>query len=117
MDVTHTEVAVLGGGIEGCAVAYYTARLGYKVTVVERGELACGTSSHCDGNILVIDKEPGFDSRMTFTSQQLIDQLAKELPLDFEYRRPGSMHRIRRSALIAWRTLCLKAPDSTAPNS
>lgn len=91
MDVTHTEVAVLGGGIEGCAVAYYTARLGYKVTVVERGELACGTSSHCDGNILVIDKEPGFDSRMTFTSQQLIDQLAKELPLDFEYRRPGSI--------------------------
>ncbi|MCI1858562.1 MAG: FAD-binding oxidoreductase [Sporolactobacillus sp.] len=91
MNMLHTEVAILGGGIEGCAVAYYTAKLGYQVTVVERGELACGTSSHCDGNILVIDKEPGFDSQMTYQSQQLIDQLAKTLPLDFEYRRPGSI--------------------------
>ncbi|RYM05023.1 FAD-binding oxidoreductase [Sporolactobacillus sp. THM7-7] len=91
MNPTHTEVAVLGGGMEGCAVAYYTAKLGYEVTVIERGELACGTSSHCDGNILVIDKEPGFDSQMTYKSQQLIDQLAKELPLDFEYRQPGSI--------------------------
>ncbi|WZY00852.1 FAD-dependent oxidoreductase [Bacillus sp. FSL W7-1360] len=86
-----TEVAVIGGGIIGCAVAYYTAKLGYDVTVIEKGELACGTSSHCDGNVLAIDKEPGFDSQMTLKSQQLLDELAKELPLPFEYRQPGSI--------------------------
>ncbi|UFT98822.1 FAD-binding oxidoreductase [Radiobacillus kanasensis] len=91
MKQLNTEVAIIGGGIVGCAVAYYTARLGYEVTVIEKGELASGTSSHCDGNILAIDKDPGFDSRMALESQRLIGQLVNDLPMDFEYRQPGSI--------------------------
>ncbi|TCP23447.1 sarcosine oxidase subunit beta [Scopulibacillus darangshiensis] len=87
----HTEVAVIGGGIVGCAVAYYTAKRGVAVTIIEKDELASGTSSHCDGNILAIDKDPGFDSQMSLKSQELVDQLAKELSLEFEYRQPGSI--------------------------
>jgi sarcosine oxidase subunit beta len=91
MTGTHAQVAVIGGGIIGCAVAYYTAKAGFEVTVIEKGELASGTSSHCDGNILAIDKEPGFDSKMSLKSQELVDDLAKELPIPFEYRKPGSI--------------------------
>ncbi|WP_077624386.1 NAD(P)/FAD-dependent oxidoreductase [Sediminibacillus massiliensis] len=87
----QTDVAIIGGGIIGCAVAYYASKLGYQVTVIEKNELASGTSSHCDGNILAIDKDPGFDSQMAWESQKLIDQLSKELPLEFEYRLPGSI--------------------------
>lgn len=87
----HTEVAVIGGGIVGCAVAYYTAKLGYDVTIIEKNELAGGTSSHCDGNILAIDKDPGFDSQMSLKSQNLVSELTEELPMPFEYRRPGSI--------------------------
>lgn len=87
----HTEIAVIGGGIIGCAVAYYTAKAGYEVTVIEKDELAAGTSSHCDGNILAIDKDPGFDSQMSLKSQQLVDELSRELALSFEYRQPGSI--------------------------
>lgn len=86
-----TEVAVIGGGIIGCAVAYYTAKAGYSVTVIEKKELASETSSHCDGNILAIDKEPGFDSQMSLKSQNLVDELNRELDLGFEYRQPGSI--------------------------
>lgn len=91
MAVRHTEVAVIGGGIIGCAVAYYTAKHGYDVTIIEKGELASGTSSHCDGNILAIDKEPGFDSQMSLKSQELVADLTKELAMPFEYRQPGSI--------------------------
>jgi sarcosine oxidase subunit beta len=89
--IAHSQVVVIGGGIIGGAIAYYAAKAGMDVTVVERGELACGTSSRCDGNILAIDKDPGFDSQMSLKSQQLVDELSRELEHPFEYRAPGSI--------------------------
>ncbi|TYP78904.1 NAD(P)/FAD-dependent oxidoreductase [Paenibacillus methanolicus] len=85
------EVVIIGGGIIGMAIAYYTAKLGMDVAVVERGEIGGGTSSKCDGNILAIDKDPGFDSQMSLKSQQLIAALVHELDEEFEYRAPGSI--------------------------
>lgn len=85
-----SEVVVVGGGIIGCAIAYYAAREGLEVTLVERGEIGAGTSTRCDGNILAIDKDPGFDSQMSLKSQELVAALARELD-DFEYRAPGSI--------------------------
>jgi len=90
-ETRHSEVAVIGGGIIGSAIAYYTAKAGLEVTVIERGELAGGTSSRCDGNILAIDKDPGFDSQMSLKSQQLVRQLSQELAHPFEYRAFGSI--------------------------
>jgi len=87
----NTEVAVIGAGIVGCSVAYHLAKNGLSVTVIEKGELAGGTSSRCDGNILAIDKDPGFDSQMALISQQLVARLSRELQHPFEYRAPGSI--------------------------
>ena len=53
--------------------------------------MASGTSSRCDGNILAIDKDPGFDSQMSLVSQQLVHELDQELEIKFEYRNPGSI--------------------------
>lgn len=87
----QTDVIIIGGGIIGGAIAYYVAKTGLKVTVIEKNEIASGTSSKCDGNILAIDKDPGFDSQMTLVSQQLVRQLSKELEDPFEYRDRGSI--------------------------
>jgi glycine/D-amino acid oxidase-like deaminating enzyme len=85
------DLVIVGGGIIGAAIAYYAAKSGLKVVLAERGEIAGGTSSRCDGNILAIDKEPGFDSRMSLVSQELVAELARELEDEFEYRAPGSI--------------------------
>lgn len=85
------DVVVIGGGIIGTATAYYLTKLGYDVVVVEKGEIAGGTSSKCDGNILAIDKEPGFDSQMSLKSQELVAELVNDLDEEFEYRAPGSI--------------------------
>ncbi|QNR68410.1 FAD-binding oxidoreductase [Paenibacillus peoriae] len=85
------DLVIVGGGIIGTAIAYYAAKSGMKVVLAERGEIAGGTSSRCDGNILAIDKEPGFDSRMSLVSQELVAELARELEDEFEYRAPGSI--------------------------
>ncbi|NUK31968.1 FAD-binding oxidoreductase [Parageobacillus sp. VR-IP] len=85
------EVIIVGGGIIGSAIAYYVSKSGLSVAVLEKNELASGTSSRCDGNILAIDKDPGFDSQMSLASQKLVDELSKELEHYFEYRAPGSI--------------------------
>ncbi|WP_138752172.1 NAD(P)/FAD-dependent oxidoreductase [Paenibacillus sinopodophylli] len=87
----HADVLVLGGGIIGASVSYFAAKTGLSVAMLERGEIAQGTSSRCDGNILVIDKEPGFDSLMSIESQRIVAELTRELEQSFEYRAPGSV--------------------------
>ncbi len=84
------DVVVVGCGVIGASVAYYLSRTGASVLVIERGDLASGTSSACDGNVLLVDKKPGFDSLMTYESQRLYDSLEQELEHDFCYRRFGS---------------------------
>ena len=90
-NVQHRDVVIIGGGIMGAAIAYYGSKAGLDITVLEKKELASGTSSRCDGNILAIDKDPGFDSQMSVKSQQLVHELDKELEVSFEYRNPGSI--------------------------
>ncbi|MFJ7971872.1 NAD(P)/FAD-dependent oxidoreductase [Psychrobacillus sp. NPDC096389] len=87
----HRDVVVIGGGIIGAAIAYYGSKAGLDMTILEKKELASGTSSRCDGNILAIDKDPGFDSQMSLKSQELVHSLNKELEIPFEYRNPGSI--------------------------
>lgn len=87
----HRDIVVIGGGIMGGAIAHYCAKAGLDIAVLEKKELASGTSSRCDGNILAIDKDPGFDSQMSLKSQQLVHELDNELEIPFEYRNPGSI--------------------------
>lgn len=87
----HAEVAVIGGGIVGCAIAYYLSKAGIDCMLIEKGDLASGTSSRCDGNITIVDKDPGFDSLMSLASQELTAELDKDLNLPFEYRTQGSI--------------------------
>lgn len=87
----HCDVLIIGGGIIGCSIAYYTSKYGRDVTIIEKGEFVSGTSSRCDGNILAIDKDPGFDSQMSLVSQKLVTDLSEELEHSFEYRATGSI--------------------------
>ncbi|MGQ8812490.1 NAD(P)/FAD-dependent oxidoreductase [Bacillus sp. NA_165.1] len=87
----HCDVLIIGGGIIGCSIAYYTSKYGRDVTIIEKEEFVSGTSSRCDGNILAIDKDPGFDSQMSLVSQKLVTDLSEELEHSFEYRAPGSI--------------------------
>ncbi len=54
-----TDVVVIGAGAVGAACAYFLARDGFSVHVVERGQIASGTSGAGEGNVLVSDKEAG----------------------------------------------------------
>lgn len=89
--MSRKKIAVIGAGVIGCSVAYYNAKEGAEVTLIDAGDIADHTSSRCDGNVLVSDKEPGYDAGLTARSQELLDELSRELDYDFEWERRGSM--------------------------
>ncbi|HLR25059.1 MAG TPA: FAD-dependent oxidoreductase [Fodinibius sp.] len=91
MTTKHAELAIIGGGIMGCAIAYYASKAGIDCLLIEKKEIASGTSSRCDGNITIVDKDPGFDSKMSLVSQELTEELKEDLNLPFEYRALGSI--------------------------
>ena len=47
---SHTQVAVIGGGVVGCSVLYHLTKLGCKdVVLLERAELTSGSTWHAAG--------------------------------------------------------------------
>lgn len=91
MERKNFEVAVIGGGIVGSASAYYLAEAGFDTVLIEKNDIASGTSSRCDGNVSIVDKDPGFESEMSLVSQQLIADLNGTLEIPFEFRVHGSI--------------------------
>lgn len=85
------DVVVIGGGIVGAACAYYLARAGASVRVLERGFTASGTSRACDGLILFSDKPTPADLALAMASAGLWAELAQALEMDFEYARRGTI--------------------------
>jgi glycine/D-amino acid oxidase-like deaminating enzyme len=60
-----SDVIVIGAGVIGAATAYFATQQGLTVTVLDKGLPASGTSSACEGNILVSDKELGPELELT----------------------------------------------------
>src|SRR5699024_6877584 len=82
---------IIGGGIIGASIAYYSSKKGLSVGLIEKNTVASGATGECDVNVLLIDNEPGLDSRMPLKSQALIKELSSELEIPFEFRHPGSI--------------------------
>jgi glycine/D-amino acid oxidase-like deaminating enzyme len=82
------KVVVVGAGMVGAACAYYCARAGLDVTVVERGSVAGGTTGAGEGNVLVSDKQPGPELDLASYSVRLWRELASDA---FEYEAKGGL--------------------------
>jgi glycine/D-amino acid oxidase-like deaminating enzyme len=75
----HTaDVVVIGGGIIGCACAYYLARDGHRVVLVERGEIASGAASASGGWVIIQDKETSDQVSLALASRRLYDDLSAD---------------------------------------
>lgn len=73
-----SDVVIIGAGMVGAACAYYAARAGLDVIVVDRGSVAGGTTGAGEGNLLVSDKPPGPELELALLSAQLWRELAAE---------------------------------------
>jgi 4-methylaminobutanoate oxidase (formaldehyde-forming) len=107
---SHARVVVVGGGIVGCSVAYHLTKLGWTdVLLLERQEIACGTTWHAAGLVGQLRATHNL-TRLAKYGGDLYERLEAETGQATGFRRPGSlsvartaerMHELRRGASMA----------------
>lgn len=112
-------VVVVGGGIIGCSIAYYLAKSGVAVTVLERGEIGAQASGAAAGLFSLWKPLAKMDAynRLLFAGQALFTELATELAettgIDLEYEQIGTLRTIQHEArlrkLQPWVVSCQSA--------
>ncbi|WP_036554333.1 NAD(P)/FAD-dependent oxidoreductase [Nocardioides insulae] len=85
------DVVVIGAGAVGAAVAWFATRAGLTVQVLERGQIAGGTSSACEGNLLVSDKEAGPELDLALYSHDVWTGELDEYAGLWEFERKGGL--------------------------
>jgi glycine/D-amino acid oxidase-like deaminating enzyme len=90
-----SDVAVVGAGVVGAAVALAAARRGLRVVVLDRGPVAAGTTGAGEGNLLVSDKEPGPELDLALLSLTLWSEVAEYVEsvtgAGFEFEPKGGL--------------------------
>lgn len=86
-----TDVAIIGGGLVGCATAYYLAKQGIQTTVIEKNPGVGLEASGCNGGGV---RQHGRKALlpMSMLSVRLWTGLAKELGTDLEYIQTGNLN-------------------------
>lgn len=87
----QVDVLVIGGGIIGTSVAYYLAKEGIEVLLIEKDGLGDGTSSACDGFLYLQTKTPGIQLDLAFESTKMYSILSNELDYEVYYEKPGGL--------------------------
>ena len=91
------DVVVIGAGVVGCSVAYYLAREGVSVTILEREAIGSGASAHATGSLSLLGAEfsPGASFQIARASysefQQIVPELEFATGVDLLYQRRPSL--------------------------
>jgi 4-methylaminobutanoate oxidase (formaldehyde-forming) len=87
----RARAVVIGGGVGGCSVLYWLARLGWEDSVLlERAELTSGSTFHSAGLVGQLRGSLGL-TRMMMHSVELYRALGAEVDLDTGWREVGSL--------------------------
>src|SRR5215467_4988540 len=87
----RAKVVVIGGGVGGCSILYWLARLGWDdVLLVERADLTSGSTFHSAGLVGQLRGSLSL-TRMMMTSVDLYRTLGDEVGLETGGRGVGSL--------------------------
>jgi sarcosine oxidase subunit beta len=85
---------IIGGGIVGFASAYYLARRGVEVIVLERSSVGSGNTGRANGGIRAQFSSP-VSAALSRESIEVWDRFEHEFGTDIGYRRPGYLFLAR----------------------
>ncbi|MBI4641720.1 MAG: FAD-binding oxidoreductase [Candidatus Tectomicrobia bacterium] len=86
----QADVVIIGGGIAGCASAYYLARRGAKVVLVEKGQIGSEQSGRNWGFVRQQGRHP-LEIPLMMEGNRLWMDLERELNADIEWVQGGNL--------------------------
>jgi glycine/D-amino acid oxidase-like deaminating enzyme len=96
----EVDVAVIGGGIAGVAAAYFLAKAGRRVAILEKGAIAAEQSSRNWGWCRVQNRDER-EIPLVQRSVEIWANLAAETGADYGFRRTGLVYVTRSQADMA----------------
>lgn len=90
----NSDVLIVGGGVNGCSLAYRLAKRGKQVRVLERRGIVSGASGRNGGNTgagspLYAGRSPSI-YRITSRNWQMMREIERELDTDVQFRQTGA---------------------------
>jgi glycine oxidase len=104
---TTVDVAIVGGGVIGCAIAYYLSKSGVDVALFDRGDIGAEASSAATGLLAPLGpiSGPGPFADLLLSSFALFPTLVPELEeasgLHLEYEQTGALRIVRNTKHIS----------------
>jgi len=81
---TSAEVVIIGGGINGCTIAYNLSKENIDAVLLEKGSIANGATGRCGG--MIWSNQSGVElSKVAISSGERFAELEQELDADLEY--------------------------------
>ena len=111
---THTQVAIIGGGVIGASIAYHLTQLGWKdVVVIERKKLTSGTTWHAAG-LLTTLRDSDSQTKLAKYTQELYGKLEAETGQATGLIQCGSVPQMMRKVVGLVVGLCSVWPRTNA---
>lgn len=85
---SKADVVIIGGGINGCSLAYRLARKGLDVVLIEKKYLSSGATGACGAGIRQ-QWSTRENTSLAIESVKIFERLNKELGQDIEFRQGG----------------------------
>jgi sarcosine oxidase subunit beta len=92
------DVIVIGGGMTGCATAYYLAKGGMDVALIEKRSICSGASGRNGGQVIQVEGRDELTKELIvkknsigYHGKKMLDSLNDELGWDIEFRKTGGL--------------------------
>ncbi|HSQ18370.1 MAG TPA: FAD-binding oxidoreductase [Anaerolineales bacterium] len=100
MSIEAHDVVIIGGGIIGLSTAYYLAKSGLDVCILEKQGVALGSSGRCAGGIGQSHREPPDLPIARFAVQQW-QAISADMDIDIQYRQHSNLRLAMNEAHMA----------------
>ncbi len=89
--MSKADVIIIGGGVIGCAAAYYLQKNGVQVLVLEKDEIGAGSSSRNGGGVRQSARNIRELPLAMYAVRNMWPVLGEELGVDIEYCQQGNL--------------------------
>ncbi len=89
--IDECDVAIIGGGLIGCFIAYYLSRSGKHIIIIEREDICSGASGATNAVLMAQARKAGPQLMVAMQSMKIWETLPDELDCEIEYAQKGSL--------------------------